>query len=264
MVLSEGKFHLSEISINCWNIHGIWKRLNSFRYNKLNDPYILQTLRKHKIFGLIETHHLSSEDAFLHIDGFKCFNICRPKRKKASGGLAVYVANSIRAGVTKMPLSGTESIFLKLKKEFFGLRSDIYICFAYCVPYNSPLFETNILPPDIFEDLEQKLAQFSGLGNLILLGDMNSRTLTLPDYISDDDCHYVPTPPSELYVSEGLGCDARQNYDTGYNIYGKKFLELCKRVSLRILNGRTLGDLAGQFSRLWSSITRFNGTNSLF
>ena len=77
---------------------------------------------------------------------------------------------------------------------------------------------------------------------------MNSRTLSLPDYISDDDCHYVPTPPSELYVSEGLGCDARQNYDTGYNNYGKKFLELCKRVSLRILNGRTLGDLAGHLT----------------
>jgi hypothetical protein len=171
MVLSNGKFYLSELGINCWNIYGIWKRLNSFRYNKLNDPYILQILRKHKIFGLIETHHLSSEDAFLHIEGYKCYNICRPKGKKASGGLAVYVDNSLRGGVTKMPLSGTESVFLKLKKEFFGLKRDVFICFAYCVPYNSPLLGTTFMPTDIFEDLELKLAQFSSLGNLILMGD---------------------------------------------------------------------------------------------
>ena len=139
MVFLQDKFHLSEININCWNIRGIWKRLNSFRYNKLNDPYVQQIVRKHKLFGLIETHHLSTEDAFLHIDGYKCFNICRPKGKKALGGLAVYVDNSIRAGVTKMPISGTESIILKLKKEFFGLDADIFVCFAYCVPYNSPV-----------------------------------------------------------------------------------------------------------------------------
>ena len=116
MVVLEGKFYLSELGVNCWNICGIWKRLNSFRYNKLNDPYILKTLTKHQIFGLVETHHLSTEDGLLHIDGYKCFNVCRPKGKKASGGLVVYVENSIRGVVTKMPLSGTESIILKLKK----------------------------------------------------------------------------------------------------------------------------------------------------
>ena len=112
MVFTNDKFFLSEIGINSWNINGIWKRINSFRYNKLNDPYLQQFLRKNQIFGLIETHHLSSEDACLHIDGYKCFNICRPKGKKASGGLAVYVDNSLKAGVSKMPLAGTESILI--------------------------------------------------------------------------------------------------------------------------------------------------------
>ena len=44
---------------------------------------------------------------------------------------------TIRAGVSKRPLSGTESVFLKLKKESFGLKNYIFICFANCVPYNS-------------------------------------------------------------------------------------------------------------------------------
>ena len=90
------------------------------------------------------------------------------------------------------------------------------------------------MPIDIFEDLEAKLAQFSSLCDIILLGDMNSRTGTLPDFIPDDDCQFVPTPPSDLYIPEGLGCEARQNWDTGHNSNGPKFLELCKKVSLRI------------------------------
>ena len=105
MVFTNDKFFLSEIGINSYNINGIWKRINSFRYNKVNDPFFQNFLRKYQIFGLIETHHLSTEDACLHIDGYKCFNICRPKGKKASGGPAVYVHNSIKAGVAKMPLA---------------------------------------------------------------------------------------------------------------------------------------------------------------
>ena len=77
---------------------------------------------------------------------------------------------------------------------------------------------------------------------------MNSRTLNQPDFIFDDDCQFVPTPPPELYEPGGLGCDLRNNVDKGYNNYGPKFLDLCKRIPLRILNGRTLGDLAGNLT----------------
>ena len=253
MVFINGKFLLSELGIGCWNIQGIWKRINSFRYNKLNDPYILKSLVSQKIFGLIETHHKSNEEASLHIDGYKCFSTCRPKRKnvkhhKPSGGLAVYVHNSIRPGVTRHSLSGTESIFIKLKKEFFGLEKDIFVCFAYCVPYSSKVFSEAFMPDDIFEDLESKLSQLVGLGSIVLLGDMNSRTLCLPDHLSDDGDHHVPLPPTDLYNTDQTGSGPRVNMDTGYNNYGPKFLELCKRVSLRILNGRCFGDLFGNLT----------------
>ena len=245
MVLIDGKFSLSELGISCWNIHSIWKRINSFRYNKINDPYIQNLLVKNRIFCLIETHHTSSEEASL---GYKCFSVCRPKRKKASGGLAAYVDTRIRAGVVRVPLPGTESIVLKLKKDFFGLERDVFICFAYCLPYNSPVINSGSLPADIFEDLEGKLAQFSGLGDTILLGDMNSRTLCLPDFIPGDDSQHVPVPPPELYDSQLSGTGPRVNQDPGYNSYGPKFLELCKKVNIRILNGRVFGDLSGNLT----------------
>ena len=247
MVFINGTFHISELPIGCWNINGIWKRINTFRYNKLNDPYVQKILFRYKIFGLIETHHVSTEEANLQFDGFKCFSICRPKRKKASGGLSVYVHSSLRVGVSKVPLPGTECIILKLKKDFFGLLDDVFVCFAYCLPYNSPVAGASFMPSDTFEDLETKLAGFASVGSTILSGDMNARTLGLPYYIIDDESHHVPIPPPEIYTPQsGLG--VRENQDSGQNSYGPKFLELCKKVNLRILNGRTLGDLTGKLT----------------
>ena len=36
--------------------------------------------------------------------------------------------------------------------------------------------------------------------------------------------------------------------DQGFNSYGPKFIDLCKTVPLRILNGRVLGDLFGKYT----------------
>ena len=123
MPLQNGKFQIGEVNIGAWNIHGIFKKINSFRYNKVNDSNVLRVLQKYKIFCLIESHHIATESDLLHIPGYKCFDLCRKKdpnkrRFKASGGLAAYVHQSLRPGVTKMPESGTESIIFKLDKVF--------------------------------------------------------------------------------------------------------------------------------------------------
>ena len=179
MPLIDGKFKIGETYIGAWNLSGIWTRINSFRYNKLNDGNVLDVLLKYNIFCILETHHVATESDLLHIPDYKCFNLCRKKdptkkRFKASGGLAAYVHNSLRPGVTRMPESGTEAIILKLKKDFFGLSRDIYICFAYCVPASSNVLNSATMPDDIFEDLSEKLAKYAPMGDLILMGDLNS------------------------------------------------------------------------------------------
>ena len=111
MVVLEGKFYLSELGVNCWNICGIWKRLNSFRYNKLNDPYILKTLTKHQIFGLVETHHLSTEDALLHIDGYKCFNVCGQRERKHQVDWQYMLQTASGGVLLKCPFQGLKVLF---------------------------------------------------------------------------------------------------------------------------------------------------------
>ena len=145
-----------------------------------------------------------------------------------------------------MPESGTEAIILKMKKEFFGLKRDTFICFAYCVPASSNVLNSPSMPDDIYDDLCSKLAKYAPMGDLILMGDLNSRTQELLDYIPNESFDYVPLN-NELYNIDTIGTYPRNNMDSGTNSYGSKFLELCKTVPLRILNGRMFGDLFGKF-----------------
>ena len=133
-MVSRGKFYMSDLPITCYNIHGIFSRIEGFRYNKLQSPYFWDMIGKSKIFGLIETHHLATEINQIQIDGYKCFNVCRKKksnRGRNSGGIAVYVCNTILQGVSKIPSSGFENILIKLNKSFFGLERDIITTFSF-------------------------------------------------------------------------------------------------------------------------------------
>ena len=73
---------LSEIGICSYNIHGIFKNINSFKYNKLTSPYLQTLFEKYKIVGLLETHHEHNDIDDLYCDGFIYHSKCRPKAKK--------------------------------------------------------------------------------------------------------------------------------------------------------------------------------------
>ena len=103
MVL-QGQFLMSNLSITSWNIHGIFSNIHGFRYNKLHSPHFWDVIGDVKLFALIETHHVSTEIDQIQIEGFKCSNVCRKRKSGAgrnSGGLAVYVSNSLVQGVGK-------------------------------------------------------------------------------------------------------------------------------------------------------------------
>ena len=202
--------------------------------------------KNEKIFALIETHHTCDETDKLEIVGYKCFSLCRPKDKgvkyKASGGLAVYVHQSVRDGVSKIPTSGSENIILQLKSSFFGFEQDIQLFFSYCVPSNSSYRRRHDL--DVYAELDVKLSSVPANNSTLLLGDLNARTGDGLDFIEDEDNTNVPIA-TEIYINDSVATFPRQNSDTGRNEYGVKLLELCRTVPLRICNGRKLGDLLG-------------------
>ena len=238
---------LSELGITSYNIHGVWQRINGFRYNKLNHPFVQNIFSRNKIIGLIETMHEQNEISQLHVSGFKCHTKCRPKSlkkgNKSSGGLAVYVHDSIKAGVIILSRPGSESIWLKLNCDFFNLKRDLYCCFVYAAPYNSPYLKR--LDIDIFENIQNEISEFLGQGSLCLLGDFNSRTALGLDFIENEDNSNIPGAQSSLYDTDCIATFPRNNLDTTSNTYGKKLLEICRDTPLRILNGRKFGDLLG-------------------
>ena len=242
------KFYNTDLQIVSWNIHGLFSRINSnFRYNKLHSPFFKDAIGQAKVFGLLETNHVSSEIDQLQLDGFKCYNVCRKKKKvgRNSGGIAVYVHETLLKGVQKITTTGSENLLIRLKKDFFSLSRDIVVCFSYCVPEYSSFQVREQL--DIFGDLELKLSSVGQHNDKICFGDYNARTGTKLDYLEAEDNTDIPIP-LDIYETDIMNELPRQNIDSGSNKYGELLLSLCKSVPLRICNGRKLGDILGSYT----------------
>jgi exonuclease III len=240
-------FQKSELAINCWNIYGLFNNRDGHRYNKLDLPELVEHVSQFKLFGLVESHHTADDISQLAIVNFKCFQVCRKKLSKGrkSGGICVYVHESISRGVKKIPTSGSESIMIKLDKDFFSLDRDIVVCFVYCVPTGSSYQVRTQFDP--FEDLEQKLSTIRDDCDIITIGDLNARPGTKADYIPAEDNTSVPVF-GRLCGTDTQAARPRGNLDCNTNSYGDKLIDLCKSVPLRICNGRKLGDIIGSYT----------------
>lgn len=233
------------LRISCWNIHGYkCKGLNKFK-----DPSFKSNLIQQDIFCLQETH-CDLEDA-LKLDEFpNPVHLIRSKvkskkrkTKKRYGGLSVYVRNTIRPGVKFLEHATNDFIWIKLDKSFFGLPENLYICFVYNPPeYSSYLKRLNY---NILELVENDVVKYSQLGKIMVIGDINARTSCVNDYIQLDSDKHVPL--FDNYRND-ISQIQRKSKDTCVTPRGRQLLSLCITSSLRILNGRTMGDLTGSYT----------------
>ena len=98
---------------------------------------------------------------------------------------------------------------------------------------------TNVASRDsIWSLLQEEIAVFSVNNHIILTGDFNARTGSLPDNILMDSDQYVPVLP-EYTVDTPV---TRASKDKTTNSYGKELLDLCISSKLRIVNGRVGSD----------------------
>ena len=95
--------------------------------------------------------------------------------------------------------------------------------------------------------MEEQLAKFSEADQIIIGGDFHSRIGTKADFIVEHrkDLDFLP---------EGYELDTftthKNNEDVSLNSYGEQLIQLCIASKLRVLNGRTRGDLQGHFTYL--------------
>ena len=80
--------HVCSIPIACWNVDGLFFRINGQRHCKLDDPLFGNMICKFDITGLVETHCGMDDD--LDLEGYYIYQNKRRKthkHMKSSGGL---------------------------------------------------------------------------------------------------------------------------------------------------------------------------------
>ena len=134
-----------------------------------------------------------------------------------------------------------------LKKSFFHTEDDIYICVVYNPPINSPItiaLEQN--DSSVLKLLSDDIINYSTTGSLILCGDFNARVGSLRDCIHGDNNKYNKRRYDYIQDAD---LSPRVSYDTINDTRGTELLDICVGNSLRLLNGRIIGDSFGKFTR---------------
>jgi exonuclease III len=200
------------------------------------------------IVGLLETHCTPEDN--IEIQGFCSVHLSRSKskkckKKKALGGISIYVKNQIRSGVKFLTHKTNDFIWLKMCRDFLGTKKDIYLCFIYNPPASSTY--TQSLNEEILDILEKDIETHSKSRHIILAGDLNARTGDEQlDLIEQDSINQF----TELFnnIDPDLSIPIRYSKDKTISSRGKILNDLCVQTSLRILNGGTTGDHTGQFT----------------
>ena len=177
----------------------------------------------------------------MEIAGYKSFLQCSTpnqsrKGGQNSGGIALFYKNKLHKNIS---ITKTTQNFLwfKIEKSFLNWVKDIYVCGVYIPPCNSKYFDL-----EIFDQLEQDIVPFRTTGSVILMGDFNSRTGKYSHTVSQEGNSIITNDQSESAFQPAQ----RNIFGNALNRHGKKLLEICKNLDLRIVNGRVNGDTLGR------------------
>ena len=82
---------LNNLTVGCWNIEGVYEKVNSLKICKLDLPFFHETLKIFDILCLQETH-LGQDDNIPEINGYATASHCRRKsgNNRYFGGLLIY------------------------------------------------------------------------------------------------------------------------------------------------------------------------------
>ena len=238
------KFSPKILSIGCWNIEGIYEKVNGCTISKLEDETFLETLKKFDIFCLQETH--APKNDCPRFKEFATITHCRniSGNKRYFGGMLLFIRRTIRKGVKINKKVDDDSLEVILDNKYFGLSGNIRILFTYASPLTSSY--TKSRTKTVLEKIETYIVD--GRHSFLVMGDLNGRTKKEDDFVRDIADKHSPIEEIPFYIPD-TQMERNNKDNTAIEEQGKKVLEICKSNSLRILNGRTNGDEFGTFTR---------------
>lgn len=231
----------STLKMCTWNVGGLF----SGDIDKTQDKTFIDSISKYDLAFLVETH-VGYNSNIKNVGPFNYYPVCRPITKANNryyGGIAILRKPHIKDHVKILKNSNTDYQWVKLEKKFFGFHRDLYICVIYYPPVTSTYTKKGDI--ELFECLENDITLFCKDADILLCGDFNARAGSHPDLIIQDEIDFLP-----LYNTYPLDKNImlRKNRDKKLDCRGKDLCEFCISHQLRILNGRTLGDLNGNFT----------------
>ena len=152
-------------------------------------------------------------------------------------------------GITKYDTGKkTDLLAVVLKKNFFLCQRDIMLICCYVPPANSSYLKKNHIE-NPFDDLQLLLAEIDWDSyDVIICGDLNSRSKD-----NDDFGHCTDIPGLNYLANEDRDASSlieRNNRDKNTNSYGKELLEIAIGANVTIRNGRTIGDMFGEYTHM--------------
>ena len=139
-----------------WNVEGL-------TYLKKTIEDFTKIISNYDIICLYETW--TGKNSKITIDGYKAIHSYRRfqhrRAKRASGGIIIYIKDSMKNGVKLVRNDIDSIVWLKLDKQFFCSKSDRYIAAVYIPPEHSPVHE--IYNVDFFRKLKVISAIFPSM-----------------------------------------------------------------------------------------------------
>ena len=181
----------------------------------------------------------------VHLVGYR--SICNIRKDGKSGGVGILIKNELIAGIEFIKNTEcSDYLVCRLDKDFFNLSEDTFIVNVYIRPFNSSASNPTDNGKDALKNIENVVNELREEGEVIMCGDFNSRIGLKTGMIREDSTNFVPLP-DDYEPDDFL---PRNSLDLITNTYGTHFLNLVKHNQLTILNGRTLGDLVGNFTSI--------------
>ena len=211
-----------------------------------DDLYILT------VYCLTETHENDTSD--LNIVGFqKAVSLKRQKVKnKSSGGIAVFVKHHLAKSITTVN-SNKDIVWVKIKKESFGLSNDIHLGTVYF----SPEKYENKKGKDYINELEEDVNCYKQEGDVLLVGDFNARTGNLQDTVNFSKYFDRSNDITDCSTNSHV-LPLRKSEDNVETCRGRDLIDFCISQDMYVVNGRKLGDTFGK-----STCFQWNGTSAV-
>ena len=163
----------------------------------------------------------------------------RGKPQKVSGGISVFVKTPLRPTVKILPQSNSDIVWAFIPNS---CHRNTYIGSVYIPPENSSFGRDHTR--DVWDSLERDRVFFSQR-QCHVCGDFNARTGTLADYIVMDNVNnQYPLPLN--YSQDQINSPCSMDRSVQKN--GQRLDDIYIDNNVRILNGRSLGDLRGSFT----------------